>query len=67
MSRLSKIFQTVLWNSRFLAMIAVVASLVGAIAMFLIAGKDAANVVKLVVTYLATDDHGLRISPTAQV
>jgi uncharacterized membrane protein YqhA len=67
MSRLSKIFQTVLWNSRFLAMIAVVASLVGAIAMFLIAGKDAANVVKLVVAYLATDDHGLRARILARV
>lgn len=69
MRPLEKIFQQVLWNSRLLVLIAVVASLVGAIAMFVVAGKDALTVVGMVATYVtgADDGHALRGKIVARV
>jgi uncharacterized membrane protein YqhA len=69
MRRFERLFQGALWNSRLLVLIAVVASLVGAIAMFLVAGKDAYNVVGLVYAYLtgSGDGHALRGKIVARV
>ena len=62
MRNVERFFVGVLWNSRLLVIAAVVASLIGAIAMFVVAGKDALNVIGLVGAYLQSDgdEHALR-------
>jgi hypothetical protein len=39
-SWIERVFESILWNSRFLTLVAVVASLIGAIVMFFVAGSD---------------------------
>jgi len=62
MRGLDRFFQAILWNSRLLVIVGVVASLIGAIAMFVVAGKDALSVIGLVASYVAgpEDAHALR-------
>jgi uncharacterized membrane protein YqhA len=58
MRPLELLFQRILWNSRLLVLIAVVASLIGAVAMFVVAGKDALDVIGLVKSYVTGSDEG---------
>jgi uncharacterized membrane protein YqhA len=68
MRAIERVFEAVLWNSRFLVLFAVVASLVGALAMFVVASYDAALVTSLVYHYVTGDgDHALRGKIVARV
>ena len=69
MRNVERFFVGVLWNSRLVVIAAVVASLIGAIAMFIVAGKDALNVIGLVGAYLQSDgdEHALRGKIVARV
>jgi uncharacterized membrane protein YqhA len=46
------VFEGFLWNSRFLIVIAVVASLLASVAMFLLASSDVVHLLRELVTYL---------------
>ena len=55
LSKIEKIFESLLWNSRLLVLIAVLASLLTAVAMFYIAAVDAIVLVGHVFHYSAED------------
>ena len=69
MRQFERALERVLWNSRLLVIIAVIASLIGAIAMFVVASKDALTVIGMVVTYVqgADDGHALRGKIVARI
>jgi uncharacterized membrane protein YqhA len=63
MRSLETFFGRVLWNSRYLALIAVVASLIGAIVMFVVSGVDAIGIIGAGFRYATSDPnlhHALR-------
>jgi uncharacterized membrane protein YqhA len=47
-SWIERLFESILWNSRFLTLVAVVASLIGAIVMFFVAASDVLGLFSLV-------------------
>jgi uncharacterized membrane protein YqhA len=55
MRSLETFFGRVLWNSRYLALIAVVASLIGAIVMFVVSGVDAIGIIGAGFRYATSD------------
>jgi len=63
MQPLERFLGGVLWNSRYLAVVAVIASLLGAVVMFVVAGVDAVGVVGSGLHYVTSDPathHALR-------
>jgi uncharacterized membrane protein YqhA len=51
-----KIFEQLIWNSRYLVMIAVVASLLASLGVFLVFGRDTYTLLGQVVHYIASTD-----------
>ena len=51
MRTITRVFEAVLWNSRFLALIAVVASLIGAIVLFYVAVLDVVALLQVLVSH----------------
>lgn len=62
MGWIENIFEKILWNSRFIVLIAVVASFAGCAAMFFITTVDAYNLVTHVFEYASPDLQGLERS-----
>jgi uncharacterized membrane protein YqhA len=72
LKQLERFFESLLWNSRFLTLIAVVASLVGALVMFYVAGLDVLSLFGQVAQYSdhslsAAQHHSLRAQIVASV
>lgn len=72
MKQLERFFESVLWNSRFLTLVAVVASLIGALVMFCVTGLDVLALGGEVVRYAdhslpAAAHHALRAHIVANV
>jgi uncharacterized membrane protein YqhA len=70
--QLQRFFEGVLWNSRFLTLVAVVASLIGALVMFAVAGLDVLALAGQVGRYAnqalpAAEHHALRAQIVANV
>jgi uncharacterized membrane protein YqhA len=72
LKQLERFFESLLWNSRFLTLIAVVASLVGALVMFVVAGLDVLALFGQVAHYAShgltdAEQHSLRAHIVANV
>ncbi len=70
--QLERFFEDLLWNSRFLTLIAVVASLIGALVMFAVAGLDVLSLFGQVAQYAShalsdAQHHALRAKIVANV
>ncbi len=72
MRSIERLFESILWNSRFLTLVAVIASLIGALAMFYVAATDVLDLFGTVRQYgghalSAAEHHALRAKIVANV
>ena len=71
MKSLERLFENILWNSRFLTLVAVIASLIGALVMFYVSATDVLDLFGAVRQYShalsAAEHHALRAKIIANV